>query len=143
MKKSPKSESASTYLTKTTHEVLSQLRDAEFFSVIDAKRGYWHILLDEARSYLTTCNSPFGLVVSQDVFQKHLDSTLQALKGVTGIVDATFVYGVTEEEHDASMVNLMTRSKERGIKTKTNKMTPPKNRQIFLPHMHAHDTQGD
>ena len=40
MKKSPKSESASTYLTKTTHEVLSQLRDAEFFSVIDAKRGY-------------------------------------------------------------------------------------------------------
>lgn len=54
MKKSPKSESASTYLTKATHEVLSQLRDAEFFSVIDAKRGYWHILLDEARSYLTT-----------------------------------------------------------------------------------------
>ena len=62
---------------------------------------------------------------------------------VTGIVDATFVYGVTEEEHDANIVNLMTRSKERGIKTKTNKMTPPKNRQIFLPHMHAHDTQGD
>lgn len=61
----------------------------------------------------------------QDVFQKHLDSTLQALKGVTGIVDATFVYGVTEEEHDSNIVNLMTRSKERGIKLNKDKQDDP------------------
>ena len=47
------------------------------------------------------------------MFQKHLNSALEGLKGVTGIADDTFVYGATEEEHDATMVNLMIRSRER------------------------------
>lgn len=95
------------------------------FSVGNTKKGYWYVPLDEASSYLTTFNTPFGkyrfaqlpcgLVVSQDVLQKHLDSALEGLKGVTGIADDTFVYGATEEEHDANMVNLMIRSMERGI----------------------------
>ena len=98
------------YYTKTIDEVVTQLNDAKFFSVVDAKKGYWHVPLDEASSYLTTFDTPFGrfrftrlpfgLVVSQDVFQKHLDSTLDGLKGVTGITDDTFVFGATEKEHD-------------------------------------------
>ena len=112
------------YYTKTIDEVVTQLSGAKFFSVVDAKKGYWHVPLDEASSYLTTFNTPFGryrftrlsfgLVVSQDVFQKHLDSSLEGLEGVTGIADDTFVYGATEEEHDANMVNLMITSRERG-----------------------------
>ena len=120
------------YYTKTIDEVVTQLSGAKFFSVVDAKKGYWHVPLDEASSYLTTFNTPFGryrftwlpfsLVVSQDVFQKHLDSSLEGLKGVTGIADDTFVYGATKEEHDANMVNLMIRSRERGIKFNKDKM---------------------
>ena len=114
------------YYTETIDEVVRQLSGAKFFSVVDAKKGYWHVPLDEASSYLTTFNTtfgryrftrlPFGLAVSQDVFQKHSDSALEDLKGVTGIADDTFVYGATEEEHDANMVNLIIRSRERGIK---------------------------
>ena len=48
------------YYTKTIHEVGTQLNDAIFFSVVDAKKGYWHVPLDEASSYLTTFNPPFG-----------------------------------------------------------------------------------
>ena len=120
------------YYTKTIDEVVTQLSGAKFLSVVDAKKGYWHVPLDEASSYLTTFNTPFGryrftripfgLVVSQDVFQKHLDSSLEGLKGVTGIADDTFVYGATEEEHDANMVNLMIRSRERGIKFNKDKV---------------------
>ena len=120
------------YYTKTIDEVVTQLSGAKFFSVVDAKKGYWHVPLDEASSYLTTFNTPFGryrftrlpfgLVVLQDVFQKHLDSSLEGLKGVTGIADDTFVYGATEEEHDANVVNLMIRSRERGIKFNKDKV---------------------
>ena len=120
------------YYTKTIDEVVTQLNDAKFFSVVDAKKGYWHVPLDEASSYLTTFNTPFGrfrftrlpfgLVVSQDVFQKHLDSALDGLKGVTGIADDTFVFGATEKEHDENMVNLMNRSREKGIKFNKDKM---------------------
>ena len=114
------------YYPKTIDEVVTQPSGAKFFSVVDAKKGHWHVPLDEASSYLTTFNTPFeryhftqlpfDLIVLQDVFQKHLDSALEGLKGVTGIADDTFVYGATEEEHDANMVNLMIRSRERGIK---------------------------
>lgn len=120
------------YYTKTIDEVVTQLHGAKFFSVVDAKKGYWHVPLDEASSYLTTFNTPFGrfrftrlpfgLVVSQDVFQRHLDSALDGLKGVTGIADDTFVYGATEEEHDANMANLMNRSREKGIKFNKDKI---------------------
>ena len=86
---------------KQIDEEVPQLSGAKFFSVVDAKRGYWQIPLDEASSYLTTYSTLFGgyrltwllfgLVLSQDVFQKHLDSALEGLKGVTGVADATFV----------------------------------------------------
>lgn len=59
----------------------------------DAKRAYWQIPLDEASSYLTIYNTLFGryrfirllfgLVISQDVLQKHLDSASEGLEGVT------------------------------------------------------------
>ena len=120
------------YYTKTIDEVVTRLNDAKFFSVVNAKKGYWHVPLDEASSYLTTFNTPFGrfrftrllfgLVVSQDVFQKHLDSALDGLKGVTGIADDTFVFGATEKEHDENMVNLMNRSREKGIKFNKDKI---------------------
>ena len=120
------------YYTKTINEVVTQLKDAKFVSVVDAKKGYWHVPLDEASSYLTTFNTlfgrfhftrlPFGLVVSQDVFQKHLDSALDGLNGVTGITDGTSVFGATEKEHDENMVNLMNSSRKKGIKFNKDKI---------------------
>ena len=77
------------YYTKTIDEVVTQLSGAKSFRVVDAKKGYWHVPLGEASHYLTTFNTlfgkyrftwlPFGVVVSQDVFQKHLDSPLEGL----------------------------------------------------------------
>lgn len=58
---------------------------------------------------------PFGLVVSQDIFQKQLDFSLQGLVRVTGIADDSIVYGATEEEHDLNMINLQEHAREQGI----------------------------
>ena len=58
---------------------------------------------------------PFGLTVSQDIFQKELDTALEGLARVTGIADDTFVYGSTEKEHDDSLTNLMERAREKYI----------------------------
>ncbi len=113
------------YRTKTVDEVVTELKNAKFFTVVDAKKGYWHVPLDEASSYLTTFSTPFGrfrfnrlpfgLVVSQDIFQKHLDAAFEGLNGVTGIADDTFVYGSSEEEHDKNLTELMERAQEKGV----------------------------
>ena len=63
--------------------------------------------LDEESSYLTTFNSPFGrfrftrlpfgLCVSQDVFQQKMDFILEKCPGAVGIADDIAVHGPTEK----------------------------------------------
>ena len=74
-------------------------------------------MLDEETSYLTTFNSPFGifrftrlpfgLCVSQDVFQQKMDFILEKFAGAVGIPDDIAVHGPTEKEHDENLHNLM------------------------------------
>ena len=93
------------------------MSDAKFFTLVDAKKGYWHLPLDEPSSYLTTFGTPFGrfrftrlpygLIVSQDISQKQLDSALEGLSGATGIADDTFTIGSTEQEYGKNLASLM------------------------------------
>jgi len=43
----------------TLEEILPKLSGAKYFSIVDAKCGYWNVVLDQESSYLTTFNSPF------------------------------------------------------------------------------------
>lgn len=120
------------HYTRTVDEVVAQLHNAKYFSIVDVKSGYWHVPLDEPSSFLTTFNTPFGryrfnrlpfgLIVSQDVFQRNLDSALEGLEGVTGIADDTFVFASTEKEHDEIIISLLNRARERGIRFNKDKL---------------------
>lgn len=46
--------------TPTLDEISHKFSGANFFSKLDAQRGYWAIHLDAESSLLTTFNSPFG-----------------------------------------------------------------------------------
>ena len=48
------------YPMRTLDDILPQLADAKFFSILDAHSGYWSIKLSEHSSYLTTFNTPYG-----------------------------------------------------------------------------------
>ena len=48
------------YPMKTLDDVLEELKGAEFFTKLDARNGFWHVLLDEESSFLTTFETPFG-----------------------------------------------------------------------------------
>ena len=132
------------HYTKTIDEVVTQLNDAKFFTLVDAKKGYWHVPLDEASSYLTTFSTsfgrfrftrlPFGLIVSQDVFQKQLDSALEGLSGVTGIADDTFVFGSTEQEQDENLAGLMERARQKGIVFNKDKLQFKRTEVRFFGH---------
>ena len=71
------------HVTPTLEEILPKYNGAKYFSILDAKSGYWNVELDEPSSYLTTFNSPFGryrflrmpfgLRMAQDVFQHRID----------------------------------------------------------------------
>ena len=53
--------------------------------------------------------------MSQDVFQKQLDTAFKGLDGVTGFVDGTFVYGLSEAEHDRNLTKLIEGAQQKGV----------------------------
>ena len=79
------------------------------FTFADFSRGYYHIELGEAISFLTTFNTPFGrstftrmsfgLTVAGDVFQHKLDTIFNDLDFSTAIPDDMIIMG---EETDGS-----------------------------------------
>ena len=67
----------------TLEEINHAFLRAKHFSKLDAKAGYWSVQLEEQSQLLTTFRTPigrycyqrlpFGLCVSQDIFQQRMD----------------------------------------------------------------------
>ena len=103
--------------TSTVEEVAHEFTNSHYFTKLDAHHGYWSIVLDEESSLLTTFNSPFGryhflhlpfgLVCSQDIFQKKMDQFLKECPGCIGITSDITIHSHTEAEHDTHLHNLM------------------------------------
>ena len=106
-------------------DVLPRLNGAKYFSIVDARSGYWNIKLDHASSLYTTFNSPhgryrflrlpFGLICAWDVFQKKVDETFSDLPGVTGITDDIVIYGNDLADHDANLKAVIERARDTGL----------------------------
>lgn len=119
------------YPLPTLDDVTPRLAGAQYFSVLDARSGYWAIKLDHESSILTTFNTicgryrfkrlPFGIVSAQDEFQRRIDEAYEGLPGVAAIVDDILVYGSTKEEHDANLRAMLERTRQKGIKLNKDK----------------------
>ena len=102
-----------------------KLQGAKIFSNIDARAGYWSIILDEPSSELTTFNTPhgrykfnrlpFGLNLSQNVFQERMDIILEKCPGTIYIADDIGVFGKTVKEHDDNLMTLVEQAKHNGL----------------------------
>ena len=119
------------HCTPTLDDVLPKLNGAKYFSIVDARSGYWNIKLDHASSLYTTFNSPhgryrflrlpFGLICAQDIFQKKVDETFGNLPGVTGITDDIVIYGCNLIDHDTNLKAVMERARETGLRFNADK----------------------
>ena len=113
------------YQARTLDDISHLLCHAKIFTKLDARSGYWAVKLDHESSILTTFNThigryrflrlPFGLNLSQDVFQEHMDTMLQELNGAMLIADDIIVFGSNLAIHDENLIALMERSAKYGI----------------------------
>lgn len=111
--------------TPTLEETTHKLHGARVFSKLDARHGYWSIVLSDKASHLTTFNSPFGryrfkrlpfgLKVAQDVFQEKMDFILSRCPGTINIADDIIVYGKDDDDHDRNLRNLMEAARRYGL----------------------------
>ncbi|XP_029647231.1 uncharacterized protein K02A2.6-like [Octopus sinensis] len=115
----------------TLEEITPSLAGYKLFSKLDASNGYWNVKIDKESSMLTTFNTPFGryrfnrlpfgLKVSQDVFQHQIDETYQGCNGVIGIADDTQVHGKDETTHDLNLHEAKEKTRQAGIKLNADK----------------------
>ena len=113
------------YVQKTLEEINHLLCNVTIFSKLDARAGYWAVKLDDESSRLTTFNThlgrfrfkrlPFGLNLSQDIFQEHMDTMLQNIPGILNIADDIIVYGKNKEIHDHNLSLIMQQARKYGL----------------------------
>lgn len=112
-----------------TVEVLAEMPNAKFFSVLDANHGFREIQLDEDSPKLWTFNIPFGqyqfkqlpfgVSLAPEVFQKCIAQRLKDVEGVMNVMDDILVWDADKKQHDKRLRQLFDRI--RSISLKMNK----------------------
>ena len=140
-----------TYQLPVLDDLMPDLAKAKVFSTVDLTAGYWHCVLDDASSLLTTFATPygrykwrrlpFGLSVSSEIFQKRVNQALEGLEGILNIADDILVYGVGDNEnearidHDRKLEALLNRCRERGVALNKNKLKLRISEVSFMGHI--------
>ncbi|XP_058445471.1 uncharacterized protein K02A2.6-like [Malaya genurostris] len=127
----------------TFEEILRDLHGAKWFSTIDLKSAFFHVVLDESCRHLTNffsgeamyrcCRLPFGLCNAPDIFQEIMQSTiLSGCKGVVNYLDDVLVMGKTEEEHDDNLNEVLKRFQNHNVNINMDKCAFRQQSVIFL-----------
>ena len=61
------------------------------------------------------CRLPFGLVSSQDLFQRVMDEILSSIPNATPVADDIKIHGRTERGHDLTLLHLLDKCQSAGI----------------------------
>ena len=118
----------------TLEDISHMLANTTILTVCDCKKGYWHQMLDEASSYLTTFNTeigryrftvmPFGITVTGDVFQWKLDECFGHIKNLIVIADDIMVIGKNHnhKDHDLAFTILLWMARKCNVKLNYEKL---------------------
>ena len=127
---------------QTVEESAHQLAGAVVFTKADALKAFLQVHLTKESSKLLVINThkgryrfkrmPFGAKMSQDVFQMKMDLIMERCPGVISINDDIVVYGVSEEDHDANLVNLLNVAQIEGLVLNSRKLELKRPRVSFF-----------
>ena len=127
---------------QTVEEIAHQLAGAVVFTKADTLKAFLQVHLTEESSKLLVINThkgryrfkrmPFGAKMSQNVFQMKMDLIMERCPGVISIHDDIVVYGVSEEDHDANLVNLLNVAQIKGLVLNSKKLKLKRPRVSFF-----------
>jgi hypothetical protein len=125
-------------------DIMSKVRDAKVFSVLDTNNGFWNIELDESSSKLCTFNTPFGryrfkrlpfgLKCSSEIFQRKIVQCFEGIDGVEIYVDDILVWGTSQKDHDERLNLVLERARKYNIKFNVNKCKFSVNEVRYIGH---------
>lgn len=130
------------YTIPTIEEMSLNLANKKFFSVLDVKDGFYHLLLDEESSKLCSFSTifgtyrflraPFGLSCLPELFQKLMIKYFGDIKGVSVYFDDLCIATETKEENDKVIEQVMNRAKKFNIRFNFDKFQYCKDKVKYL-----------
>ena len=101
-------------------DILPKLVNSKKFAVCDLQQGYLHCELDDESSLLTIFATPFGryrwrhfgLKVSSEIFQKHLQQALEGQDKVHCVADDIIIHGSNDFDLCIKIQRLLQRCME-------------------------------
>lgn len=132
-------------------EVLGQLGNAKYFSVMDLYNGFYQLGLSPgSRKYTSFSVSgkkyefkrlPMGLKNSPAFFTRMMNKVLSGLVGIDCLIylDDLIIFGATLEDHNNHLVKVLEKLKEFGLKLQPDKCCFLKKEVIFLGHTVTRD----
>ena len=117
----------------TLKEIAHVLTAATKFSKVDGNKAFFGMHLTEEASLLTMFNThlgryrflhvPFGLKMSQDIFQMRMDDIMAQCPGVLAIHDNVYIYRKNDRDHDTNIINLFNVAQKEGLVFNSKKCT--------------------
>ncbi|XP_058827498.1 uncharacterized protein K02A2.6-like [Topomyia yanbarensis] len=125
-------------------EILPRIRNARFYSLLDMKESYYHVMLSEGCRDVTTFITNWGLYrfkslffgvnCAPELFQSLMESLLAACPNLIGFIDDFLVFGDTEEAHDNALRTVVRRFEELGVQLNHQKCKFKQLEVVFLGH---------
>ena len=126
------------YQFPTVEVIATRLHGAKVFTVMDVRKGFWHVNLDEGSSYLTTFQTPFGrycwkrmpfgISSAPEVFQRKMHELIEGLMGIEVVADNFIAVGDGEtfeevtKDHDKILLEFLKRCEERNVRLNPEKL---------------------
>ena len=117
---------------QTVEKIAHQLAAVVVFTKADALKAFLQVHLTEESSKLLVINThkggyrlkqmPFGAKMSQDVFQMKMELIMEKCPGVISIHDDIVIYGTSDQDHDANLVNLLYVAQLEGLVLNSKKL---------------------
>ena len=131
-------------------EIAHELAGARYFTKGNAFKAFLHVHLSERSRELTVFGTtthgrlrykrmPFGMKMSQDVFQIQMDHILEQCPGVIGIHDDMIVYRYTREDHDTNLINFLNVCQMEGLCLSSKKLELHCDRVSFFSAVYSRD----
>ncbi|KAK2718549.1 hypothetical protein QYM36_005773 [Artemia franciscana] len=103
------------YPIPNLEDATSKHYDATVYSKLDAKFGYWLLILSQSASYTMRFGTiygrfwrmSFGIISAQDEFQRQREEMFQGLEGFAITINDILVFGRTTEEHNERLKALL------------------------------------